>query len=119
MPPVSASDGARLYRDAMALAGVLLTELDRGRSHTVLRERLARGVIRLFDFVVLAMGARRPPTERVRQAANELLMLRAQLRLGHALRVVDEDTFLALAEQCERIQGGLAALGPARAHGVH
>ena len=92
-----------LYRDTRALCGVLLQSLEEGDAHGPVRRRLADGVIRLFDLVVLALGGRDLRLERVTSADDELRTLRAQILLAHDLDVLDEETTLALIEQAERV----------------
>ena len=93
---------APLQRDTLALCGVLIQELDKGRSHPVLRDRLGRGCLRLLDSVSLALGDF-DRAGRLLDADAELRSLRTQILLAYELGMVEEDLFLALAEQCDRI----------------
>ncbi len=94
--------GSPLYRDAFALCGVLLEELERETSHQRLRRRLGDCALRLLDEVTLAFGnfGRR---ERLEDADAELAVLRTHLRLAYELEVLEEEMFLALAEQADAV----------------
>ncbi len=94
--------GAPLYRDAFALCGVLLEELERESTYQRLRRRLGDSALRLLDEVTLAFGdfGRR---DRLEEADAELAVLRTQLRLAYELEVLEEDIFLALAEQADAV----------------
>lgn len=91
-----------LYRHTLALCGVLLEELDRGRDHEALRRRLTEGALRLVDDVVLALGDFER-AERLLSADAELRTLRAHLHLAFELELVNEALFLALADQVDTI----------------
>lgn len=91
-----------IYRDTVALAGVLLEDLERGRTVPVLRQRLAHGALRLVDAVTLAVaGFER--ADNLAGADAELRLLRTHLGLALDLGVLAEDAFLALAEQADRV----------------
>jgi len=98
----------RLRREALTFAGVLLEELDRGESHPALRGRLARRALTLQEALTLA-EAGLDTEERLLDAEAALLTLRVQMRLAYDLGVLDEDPWLALAEQCELVGGLLGA----------
>lgn len=91
-----------LYRDAFALCGVLMEELEKAAAYDQLRRHLGAGALRLLDAVTLALNG----FERRRHlelADAELCTLRGHVRLAHELDVFDEETFLALAEQADVI----------------
>ena len=94
--------GSPLYRDAFALCGVLLEELERETRYGRLRRRLGDTALRLLDSVTLAFGnfGRR---DRLEEADAELAVLRTQLRLAYELEVLGEEMFLALAEQADLV----------------
>lgn len=94
--------GSPLYRDTLALCGVLLEELEREAGYAALRRRLADGALRLLDEVALALAGfdRR---ERIEGADAELRALRAHLYLAFELEVLTEDAFLSLAEQADTV----------------
>jgi hypothetical protein len=94
--------GSPLYRDTLALCGVLLEELGREAGYDALRRRLAEGALRLLDEVSLALAGfdRR---ERIEEADAELRALRAHLHLAFELDVLAEDAFLSLAEQADAV----------------
>lgn len=90
-----------LHRDTLALCGVLLEELE-GHGYDDLRRRLAGGSLRLLDQVTLALGGFERG-ERLHDADAELATLRVHLQLAYELGILDEDTFLALAEQADTV----------------
>ena len=110
------SEPAPLYRDTLALCGVLLEELEGVTTLAPVKERLARGALALLDFVVLALAGHER-RDRLLDADAELRTLRAQLHLAYELGLVAEEPFLELAEQCDRVGrqvgGWLKKLGPA------
>jgi len=91
-----------LYRDTLGLCGVLLQELDGQSCHERLRIRLADGALRLLDQVTLAIAGH-GRRECLEDADAELRALRAQLHLALELELLEEDAFLALAEQADVI----------------
>jgi 23S rRNA-intervening sequence protein len=94
--------GSPLFRDTFALCGVVLEEVELEAGFQDVRRRLGRGALRLLDDVTLAFaGFERQ--ERLADADAELATLRVQLRLAYELEVLDEEMFLALAEQADRI----------------
>ncbi len=96
------SEPAPLYRDTMALCGVLLEELEGAATLAPVKARLSRGALALLDFVVLALAGH-GRQDRLLDADAELRTLRAQLHLAYELGLVGEDTFLDLAEQADRV----------------
>jgi hypothetical protein len=91
-----------LYRDTLAFCGVLLEETGPNPQHPRLCSRLADGALRLLDHVTLALaGFER--MDRATDADAELRMLRTHLLLALELGVLDEESFLALAEQADGI----------------
>ncbi len=94
--------GSPLYRDSLALCGVLLHELAGGESYAALRRHLEEGALRLVDQVSLALAGM-DRRERVEGADAELQALRAHLHLALELGMVDEEGFLALAEQADAV----------------
>lgn len=104
---------APLHHDVVALAGVLLEELETGRSFPGLRRRLADGALRLVDAVTLAVAGF-DRADRLDAADAELRTLRTHIGLALDLGVVPEGLFLALAEQIDlvgrQIGGWLRAL---------
>jgi hypothetical protein len=101
--PKSAKD-APLFRDAFALAAVVLEDLD-GGPFAELRARLKHGALRLLDLVTLLLSGTgaRPRLDRLHAADEELRTLRVHLVLGRELLLLDDDAFVALAEQCDAI----------------
>ena len=94
--------GSPLYRDAFALCGVLLEEVEREAPYERLRRRLCDGALRLLDDVTLAFaGFGRQ--DRLEDADAELATLRTHLRLAYELEVFEEEMFLALADQADAI----------------
>lgn len=93
---------APLYRDTLALCGVLLEETEAGTALGPLRRRLAEGAIRLLDEVTLALAGF-DRAERLQAADAELCTLRAQLRLAVELELLEDESFLDLAEQADRV----------------
>lgn len=95
-------NGSPLYRATLALCGVLLEELAVEHSHAPLRQRLAEGALRLVDHATLALAGfeRR---DRLHDLDMELRALRAHLHLAYELGVLEEETFLALAEQADSV----------------
>lgn len=88
-----------LHRDAVALAGVLLEELDAGDA---LRDRLARVALDLVEDVTLAVARNDPSRlDRLEDADSGLRLLRVHLQLGHELGLLDEGDYLDLAEQAD------------------
>ncbi len=94
--------GSPLYRDAFALCGVLLEEVEREAPYERLRRRLGDGALRLLDDVTLAFAGfgRR---DRLEDADAELATLRTHLRMAYELEVFEEEMFLALAEQADAV----------------
>jgi len=94
--------GSPLYRDVFALCGVLLEEMEREAPHEPLRRRLGDGALRLLDDVTLAFAdfGRR---DRLEDADAELATLRSHLRLAYELEVLEEEMFLALADQADAV----------------
>jgi hypothetical protein len=112
--------GAPIYGDTLALCGVLLLEVvEEGDRHRPLRARLSDGALRLLDQVTLAVGGF-DRLDRLEAADAELRALRAHLLLALELGVIEEDDFLALAEQGEAISrqigGWMKKLGRREAH---
>ena len=94
--------GSPIYRDTLALAGVLLEDLAEVAAYPVLCRRLEDGALRLLDQVALALcGLDR--RERVETADAELQALRAHLHLALELRLLDEESYLALVQQADAI----------------
>ena len=93
---------APLHRDALALCGVLLQELEQAPAHEHLALRLAEGVLRLVDAVTLALHES-DPYGPLTGADAELATLRAHLLLALELGVIDEDSYLDLSEQADRV----------------
>lgn len=93
---------APIHRDALALCGVLLEELDAGEAQGDLRRHLGRTALGLLDEVSLAVSGfeRR---DRLREADAALRCLRTQLALAHELGVLAEEPFLDLAEQADLV----------------
>jgi hypothetical protein len=91
-----------LYRDTLALCGVLLEETGGVPRHPALYRRLEEGALRLLDHVVLAIAGL-DRLERVRDADLELRTLRAHLHLAYELDLLDEEVFLALAGQADAV----------------
>lgn len=91
-----------LYRDTLALSGVLLEELAAESRYGRLRRRLEEGSLRLLDRVSLALSGFDPQV-RLEEADAELATLRAHLALAFELELLDEESFLALAEQADTI----------------
>lgn len=81
---------------------MLLEELEQTVPFEPLRRRLADGALRLLDDVTLAFGdfGRR---ERLEDADAELATLRSHLRLAYELELLEEEMFLALAEQIDTV----------------
>lgn len=94
--------GTPIYRDTLALCGVLLEELESVEDFSGLRRRLTEGVLYLVDHVTLAIGDFDRPG-RLHQADAELATLRSHLQLAYELQLVDEDAFLGLAEQADAV----------------
>lgn len=95
-------NGAPVYRDALALAGVLLEELPEPARHPILHRWLADGALRLLADVRLALvGIDR--AESLAAADAGLAGLRAHLDLAYELQMLREESFLALAEQAEKV----------------
>lgn len=94
--------GSPLYRDAIALCGVLLEELEGGARHPGLRRRLEEGALRLLDDVALALAGL-DRLDRVEDADVELRTLRVHLHLAYELEVLEEEVFLALAGQADAV----------------
>jgi len=95
-------NGSPLYRDTLALCGVLLQEIDTVPGFAALRHRLAEGALRLLDEVSLAVAGY-DRLERVQSADAELQALRSHLHLAFELALFDEETFLAVGEQTDAI----------------
>ncbi len=96
--------GSPLYRDTLALCGVLLQELDDGSDYIPLRRRVTDGALCLLDQMTLALAlAGSDRYDRVLQADAELQTLRTHLHLAFEIGITDEETFLALAEQMDTI----------------
>lgn len=104
---------APLYRDTLALCGVLLEDLDGSVSFAALRWRLCDGALRLLDAVALALGGFER-TEQLLAADAELRALRAQLHLAFELELLEPESFFTLAEQADlvgrQVGGWLAKL---------
>jgi hypothetical protein len=94
--------GSPLYRDTLALCGVLLEELEPEPRYAMLRERLAKGALRLVDEVALALSGF-DRLEQLEGADAELQALRAHLHLAFELQLLDEEAFLTLAEQADAV----------------
>lgn len=94
--------GSPLYRDTFAFCGVLLEELEQEPGHQPLCRHLGEGALRLLDDVTLAFDDfdRR---SRLEDADAELSALRTHLRLAYELEVLEEEIFLALAEQADAV----------------
>ncbi len=94
--------GSPLYRDAFALCGVLLEEVEREAPYERVRRRLGDGAVRLLDDVTLAFAGfgRR---ERLEDADAELATLRTHLKLAYELEILEEEMFLALAGQADAV----------------
>ncbi len=91
-----------IFRDTLALSRELLAEAESGEGYALLRERLARGALRLLDHVVLAVGGF-DRYERLLDADAELRTLRAHLLLAFESGVLEEEVFLGFSEQADRI----------------
>jgi len=91
-----------LYRDTLALCGVLLEEMEGVGGFTVLRHRVAEGALRLLDEVTLALAGF-DGGERVSGADAELQALRSQLHLAFEIGLLEEEVFLAVTEQSDTI----------------
>jgi hypothetical protein len=91
-----------LLRDTLALAGVLLEELERTAGYDSLRRRLSEGVLRLLDHVTLALGGYHRASQ-VHAADAELRALRAHLLLAFELGLVGEELFVALGGQADAV----------------
>ncbi len=94
--------GPPLYRDTLALCGVLLAELEAESGHERLRGRMGDGALRLLDGVSLALAGF-DRLDRVVDADAELCTLRTHFHLALELELLDEETFLALVEQADAI----------------
>jgi len=93
--------GAPLYRDTLALSKLLLLEVEGGDDFQLLRQRLAKGALRLLDEVTLSFsGIER--YEQLQGADAELQGLRAHLLLALELELIDDETFLGFSEQADR-----------------
>jgi hypothetical protein len=95
-------NGAPLHRDTLALCGVLLEVLETQNSYQRLRERLAEGALHLLDHVILALAGF-DRLARLEDADAELQTLRAHLLLALELGAIDQEDFLALAEQADLV----------------
>lgn len=91
-----------IQRDAVALAGVLLEELEAIHGFVDMKRALAAGAIRLLDEIVLA-SAGFDRAARLDAADAELALLRARLDLARALDLFDDATFLELMDQADVI----------------
>jgi hypothetical protein len=89
-----------LFRETLALCGVLLEELGARTSPVALR--LAGGAIRLLDNIALALGGF-DQAEALYAADAELRTLRAQLLLAFELSLLPEQTYLMLIEQVDNV----------------
>ncbi len=87
--------GAPIYRDTLALCGVLLAELELAAGYERLRGRMADAALRLLDAISLALAGF-DRLERVADADAALCTLRTHLQLALELELLDEDAFLAL-----------------------
>ncbi len=85
-------------RDAVALCGVPIDELETSASYAVLRRRLTEGAIRLVDRVTLSVHGF-DAAESLRSADAELQTLRTHLRLAHDMSIVDEELYVDCVEQ--------------------
>jgi hypothetical protein len=93
---------APIYRDTYSFCGVMLDELGMMGHQPELRERLARGALRLLDRIVLAVeGIDRH--DNLLDADAELRLLRTHLRLALDLVLLEEGVFLDLVEQADLI----------------
>ncbi len=98
--------GSPLYRDALALCGVLLEELEEERPGTepfeVLRRGLGEGALDLLGDICLALsGLER--LSALESADARLCVLRGRLQLGLELGLLGEELFLELAEQADTV----------------
>ena len=100
---------APLRGDALALAAVLLEELPDGPPCAALRERLHRGALALVEDVTLALSGF-SPDERLADADEALCVLRAHLLLARELELLDDELYLALAEQADGVGRQLGGL---------
>ena len=91
-----------LFRDTLALCGVLLQELAESPAYGALRQRLEAGALRLLDHVTLALGGF-DRLEQVVAADAELRMLRTHLLLALELAALPEESFLSLSEQADTV----------------
>ncbi len=91
---------APLHRDAVALCGVLLQELEEASGQGELRRHLARTALALLDDVALAVSGfdRRA---RLADADAGLCALRTHLSLARDLKLLAEEPYLDLAEQAD------------------
>ncbi|MBF0348714.1 MAG: hypothetical protein HQL81_13690 [Magnetococcales bacterium] len=95
------SSAPPLYGETIVTAAMLLEALEAcGERHTALRHRLADGVLRLTDHVVLALFDC-DRLEHLHAADAELRTLRVHLLLALELRVLEEAFFLNLAERTD------------------
>jgi len=91
-----------LYRDAFALCGVLLDELDESQGCEAMVRRLTGGALRLLEQVSLALhGFARD--DRLEDADAELCVLRTHLSLAMSLGKLEEGVFLDLMEQADAV----------------
>lgn len=90
-----------LLGETMTVAALLSEALESPEnSHTALRRRLAEGVLRLVDHVVLAM-ADFDRLEHLHTADAELRTLRAHLLLALELGLLEEPLFLHLVDRID------------------
>lgn len=91
-----------LYRDTLALCGVLLEEIEGRERFAPLRWQLAEGALRLLDHVTLALAGFGRADHLV-AADAELRALRARLHLAVEIGLLEQDSFLDLAEHAAKI----------------
>jgi len=98
-----------LYREAMALTGVLLQELEGERGFPALRDRLGRTAVALLEDVAVA-AVSVAPAEHLADADERLQRLRAGLALASELGMLALEVRLGLAEQADLVGRGLGVL---------
>ncbi|MBF0131692.1 MAG: four helix bundle protein [Magnetococcales bacterium] len=94
---------APLYGDTMRLAALILrlTETPTFRQ-SPLGRRLQDGALRLVDHVVLALAGQ-DRQHRIAAADAELQTLRAHCFLALQMALMEEDSFLILAEAAQKV----------------
>jgi len=93
---------APLYRDTVALCGVLVSELETRRGFEALRAALTRRALALLADVSLAVAGHDRDAA-LAGADESLCVLRATLRIALGVGLLDDEAALAYAEQADRV----------------